>query len=88
MIAQPLGGWRRVSVRERKTKIDWAHEMRIVLEEDFPDAIKVKLVCDNFSVVVLGRIRLVHFMKRLIVAWRDRWWSGWKSFRRRSMEAG
>ena len=54
MIAQPLGGWRRVAVRERKTKIDWTHEMRVVLEEDFPDAIKVKLVCDNLNTHTIG----------------------------------
>jgi len=54
MMAQPLGGWRRVAVREKKTKIDWAHEIRIVLEEDFPDAIKVKLVCDNLNTHAMG----------------------------------
>ena len=54
MIAEPLGGWRRVAVRERKTKIDWAHEIRIVLEEDYPDAEKVKLVCDSLNVHSIG----------------------------------
>jgi len=54
MIAQPLGSWRRVAVREKKTKIDWAHEMRVVLEEDFPDASKVKLVCDNLNTHTIG----------------------------------
>jgi hypothetical protein len=29
MFAEPLGGWRRVSVRERKTQIEWAHEVNI-----------------------------------------------------------
>ena len=38
MFAQPLAGWRRVAVREFKTKKDWVHEARILLEEDFPDA--------------------------------------------------
>lgn len=56
MFTQPLGCWRRVSVRERKTKIDWAHEIRIVLEEDFPDAKKVILVCDNLSTHSLGAL--------------------------------
>ena len=31
MFAEPLGCWRRVAVRERKTKIDWVHEIRILL---------------------------------------------------------
>ncbi|MGL6248696.1 MAG: IS630 family transposase [Culicoidibacterales bacterium] len=49
MLTQPLGKWRRVSVRECKTKIDWAEEIRILLEEDFPEAEKVILVCDNLN---------------------------------------
>jgi hypothetical protein len=49
MITQALGGWRRVSVREKKTKVDWACEMRAVLEEDFPDAKKIILVCDHLN---------------------------------------
>jgi hypothetical protein len=73
MLAQPLAGWRRVAVREFKTKKDWAHEVRILLEEDFPDVKKIALVCDNFSIVFLGHIRLVRFMKRSSRTWRGRW---------------
>jgi hypothetical protein len=56
MFAEPLGGWRRVAVRERKTKIDWAHEVRILLEEDYPDAEKVIMVNDNLNVHSLGAL--------------------------------
>ena len=62
MFSDPLGCWRRVSVREKKTKIDWALEVGILLEKDYPSAEKVKLVCDNLSVhagiifFVFGRI--------------------------------
>jgi hypothetical protein len=31
LFSDPLGCWRRVSVRERKTALDWAHEVRILL---------------------------------------------------------
>ena len=54
MLAQPLGGWRRVAVREFKTKKDWAHEVRILLEEDFPDVKKITLVCDNLNTHSIG----------------------------------
>jgi hypothetical protein len=54
MFSAPLEEWRRVSVRERKTKIDWAHEVKILLEEDFPDAKKVILVCDNLNTHTKG----------------------------------
>jgi hypothetical protein len=56
MIAQPLGSWRRVAVREFKTKKDWAHEVRILLEEDFPDAKKIILVCDNLNTHSIGAL--------------------------------
>ena len=54
MLAEPLCGWRRVAVRENKTKIDWAYEIRTLLEEDFPNARKVILVCDNLNTHSLG----------------------------------
>ena len=54
MLTDPLGCWRRVSVRERKTKIDWALEVAVLLEEDYPNVDKIWLVCDNLSVYSLG----------------------------------
>ena len=56
MFSCPLGCWRRVSVRERKTKMDWAHEIKILLEVDYPDAQKIRLVCDNLNVHSLGAL--------------------------------
>ena len=49
MFCQPLGNWRRVSVREQKTAKDWAEEMARLLDRDFPKAEKVVLVCDNLN---------------------------------------
>jgi len=56
LFSDPLGCWRRVSVRERKTKIDWAEEVRILLEEDYPHAEKIRLVCDNLNTHTLGAL--------------------------------
>ena len=42
-------GWRAVMTRERRTKIDWAHCMRRLLEKHYPDAEKVILVMDNLN---------------------------------------
>jgi hypothetical protein len=56
MFTAPLEGWRRVAVRERKTKIDWAHEVKHLLEVDFPKAKKVKLVCDNLNTHTIGAL--------------------------------
>jgi hypothetical protein len=49
MFTEPLSGWRKVNVRERRTAVDWAHEIKELLEIDYPDATKVVLVCDNLN---------------------------------------
>ena len=49
MFFDPLGGWRRVSCRDSRTRIDWAEEIRRLLDEDYPHARRVKLVCDNLN---------------------------------------
>jgi hypothetical protein len=49
MFFDPVRGWRRVSSREQRTRVEWAEEIRQLLEEDYPHARKVKLVCDNLN---------------------------------------
>jgi hypothetical protein len=49
MFFDPLRGWRRASCRDSRTRIDWAEEIRRLLDEDYPDARKIKLVCDNLN---------------------------------------
>jgi hypothetical protein len=56
MFFQPLGNWRRVSVRERKTQRDWAEEIAHLLDVDFPDAEKVVLVMDNLNIHKIGSL--------------------------------
>lgn len=41
------GGWRQVSVTERRTKHDFAHEVRRLVDECVPTADVVRLVADN-----------------------------------------
>jgi hypothetical protein len=45
----PVRGWRRVSCQDSRTAVDWAQQIRILLEEDYPEARTVKLVCDNLN---------------------------------------
>ena len=49
MFFDPIRGRRRVSTRDNRTMIDWAEEVRQLLEEDYPNARKVTLVCDNLN---------------------------------------
>lgn len=46
---EPLAGRRHVEVTERRTRQDWAHFIRAMLEERYPEAIKVRLVMDNLN---------------------------------------
>jgi hypothetical protein len=54
MFTEPLAGWREVSVRERKTKIDWATEMARLLEGRYAACEKVIVVCDNLNTHTMG----------------------------------
>ena len=49
MFTEPLAGWRDVSVRATKTKVDWALEMGRLLEGRYAKCEKVILVCDNLN---------------------------------------
>lgn len=49
MFIEPLRGWRKVFVRERRTMIDWAFCIREILDVDYPHARKVRLVLDNLN---------------------------------------
>lgn len=49
MFCEPLAGWRQVTVRERRTKIDWAYEMEELLRTRYASAQKVIVVCDNLN---------------------------------------
>jgi hypothetical protein len=54
MFTEPLSGWRWVSVRERRTKVDWAQEMEQLLRTRYASAVKVRLVCDNLNTHTKG----------------------------------
>lgn len=56
MFTEPLGGWRKLNVRSQKTSIDWAQEIKELLDEDYPDAQKVILVCDNLNTHKMGSL--------------------------------
>ena len=49
LFFEPIRGRRRVRCRDSRTRIDWAEEVRSMLEEDYPKARKVRLICDNLN---------------------------------------
>jgi hypothetical protein len=56
MFTEPLGGWRKVNVRRTKTRQDWAHEIKELLDVDYPKAKYVVLICDNLNTHTLGSL--------------------------------
>jgi len=49
MAFEPLTGWRRTSVTERRRGREFAEEVRRLVEEDYPRAERLRLVLDNLS---------------------------------------
>ena len=49
IFTEPLKGWRYVCVSERRTKKDWAEQIRILLDEHYPTAPKICLIMDNLN---------------------------------------
>lgn len=62
LFTNPLDAWRRVSVRERRTAVDWAEEVKYLLDAVYPEAERVTLVCDNLN---------THTLKSLYKAFTD-----------------
>jgi hypothetical protein len=53
---EPLAGRRHVEVTERRTKIDWALQIRNLLEVDYAEAEVVRLVVDNLNTHKIGSL--------------------------------
>lgn len=49
MFFSPTTCWRRVEVRKTRTRQDWAHEIRTLVDVDFPHAERIVLVMDNLN---------------------------------------
>lgn len=54
MFSEPLSGWRKISVRPQRTKVDWAFEMEELLRTKYAAAEKVILICDNLNTHTRG----------------------------------
>jgi hypothetical protein len=49
LMLEPLRGWRRVQVTARRTALDFAEELRILVEEVYPHAERIVPVTDNLN---------------------------------------
>lgn len=47
LFTEPLNGWHYANAKEHRTKIDWANQIRWLLNDQYPEAKKVILIMDN-----------------------------------------
>ncbi|MHB9294055.1 putative IS630 family transposase ISSac1 [Hollandina sp. SP2] len=56
IFMEPLAGWRYAEAFEHRTKKDWAHRVKWVLDNQYPHAEKVVLVMDNLNTHVISSL--------------------------------
>jgi transposase len=56
MFSAPLEKWRRADVTERRTKTDFAYQVKRLITVDFPDAEKIIFVMDNLNTHTIGSL--------------------------------
>ena len=49
LLFQPLAGWRQATVTERRTREEFAYQMKALVDEFFPEAEVIRVVLDNLS---------------------------------------
>ena len=49
MLFEPLTAWRHVAVTERRTAVDYAIQMKYLVDECYPDALKITVVHDQLN---------------------------------------
>ena len=49
LVTEPLRGWRHVTVSDRRTRADFAHVIKALVDVQYPDAETIVLVMDNLN---------------------------------------
>lgn len=57
MFVEPLAGWRSVRVTKTKTAVDWAHQVKSLVDDPrYAAAERITLVCDNLNTHNFGSL--------------------------------
>jgi hypothetical protein len=56
LFCEPLTGWCWVDVTEHRTKVDWAHQIRALVDVYYPQADQIVLVLDNLNTHTPGAL--------------------------------
>ena len=49
LVTEPLRGWREVTATEQRTRLDWAHCVRRLVDVSYPEAERIVLVMDQLN---------------------------------------
>ena len=50
LFCEPLAGRRWADVTERRTRVDWAHQIKDLVDSRYPEAERIVLVMDNLNI--------------------------------------
>jgi DDE superfamily endonuclease len=56
IFTEPLGNWRCAEVTETRTRIDWAMQIKNLVDVYYPEATVIRLVMDNLNTHTLGSL--------------------------------
>lgn len=56
VFTEPLGNWRCVDVTETRTRIDWAEQIKNLVDVYYPQATTIRLVMDNLNTHTIGSL--------------------------------
>ena len=56
LFTEPLGNWRCVDITESRTRVDWAQQMRNLVDMYFPNATTIRVVMDNLNTHTIGSL--------------------------------
>jgi len=56
IFTEPLGNWRCAEVTETRTRIDWAMQIKTLVDVYYPEATVIRLVMDNLNTHTLGSL--------------------------------
>ena len=87
---EPLAAWRRVWVLPQRRRIDFAHVVRELCERVYPEAERIRLVCDQLNNLsrMAGRTGRARSTRRLRLPRRGAWPRRWSLCTRRFTDRG
>lgn len=56
LFTEPLGNWRCVEITGTRTRIDWAQQVKTLVDVYYPEATTIRLVMDNLNTHSIGSL--------------------------------